>query len=238
MMDRVQAFGGPRWSAVAAEQFRLVGLQLRIRLGVLAVLAAGVAVMYWRMRIGAPAMLYETFAGLADGMAALVAVLLALLAWTDEGPSRRVYHWTMPVPRWLHGLLRVGAGAAWCALVMIPGVIIALLGGLVTVGQVAAASVGVLLVYLLTSIAAVASNHPDRWVIGVPGMYIAAGVIIAATLGRDAVFEAWKSIQTGRLGFAAAVSPSSILAGEWAAAALWYAIAAAGLALALGWHRE
>lgn len=42
-----------------------------------------------------------------------VAAIWAILVWSGEGPRERGYHWSMPVPRGVHELARVAAGALY-----------------------------------------------------------------------------------------------------------------------------
>ena len=46
----------------------------------------------------------------------LTAVAAALLVWAGEGPGHRRYHWSLPVPRETHDLLRILMGAVWLLL--------------------------------------------------------------------------------------------------------------------------
>ncbi len=122
----------------------------------------------------------------ANASGLLVVYLLSLFAaqlwavsvWHQEGPSRRGYHWTLPVDRTRHDLLRVLAGAIWMIMVLLMllavGALIApLFGGArldtglldpVLLGFVS----GPLIVYLLCSAAALRSDHPGRWIFATP----------------------------------------------------------------------
>lgn len=93
--------------------------------------------------------------------------------WEGEAPSRREYHWAMPVSKGAHDLARVAAGlvllAAWEA-VLYGGVLVLALaagsGGLfagVTPLVWASLCLGPVLGYLLTSVFAVRLEHPSAW---------------------------------------------------------------------------
>jgi hypothetical protein len=121
----------------------------------------------------------------------IIGALWPAFVWHGEGPSKRHYHWSLPVPQARHDLLRVAAGGLW------------LLAGLVAVEafQIAAAfangygerladvSLGSWLnyvsapmtMYLIGSALAVATDHPIRWLLG--GMF---GVMATATVCNTA----------------------------------------------------
>ena len=66
------------------------------------------------------------------GLMALIAVAASafwpVMVWYNEGPSRRAYHWSLPVARGSHEMARVFAGAVW--LLAVCGVLAAI--GLLT----------------------------------------------------------------------------------------------------------
>ncbi len=125
--------------------------------------------------------------GMPEGMVALTFAFFALLLgsviwplriWRDAGPSRRAYHWAMPVDRRVHDLLRVAAGAVWLTVVILAvlalGISLGLLfgrgSGLAQVSAWGWANflVAPLIFYLLSSVAALASDRPAAWVFGLP----------------------------------------------------------------------
>lgn len=48
----------------------------------------------------------------------LVAAAAAAMVWLGEGPDRRRFHWSMPVKRETHDLIRILVGAAWLLFVI------------------------------------------------------------------------------------------------------------------------
>jgi len=110
----------------------------------------------------------------------------ALSVWAGEGPSRRAYHWTMPISRASHDLARVAAGGLW----LLTGILImwlAVVVGLAVGGRLDALAavsamgwvnyvVAPVIVYLLVSIAAVSSDRAGRLVafvfLGTMGSYM------------------------------------------------------------------
>lgn len=110
------------------------------------------------------------------GMLALLGgVVWAVMVWHGEGPSRRSYHWSLPVSRPVHDLVRVGLGAAYlvgiCAVLAGVGAVADSLNGtfdrFTSIGPMAWASffVAPLIVYLLVSPAVVWSEYAiTRWV--------------------------------------------------------------------------
>lgn len=99
--------------------------------------------------------------------------------WRGEVPSRRGYHWAMPVERRLHDLLRTAAGAVWLEAIVVA--VLATAAGTAFVsghaGELAGLSAWVwgsallapLLLYLAVSIALVRCEHPAGWVWGTLG---------------------------------------------------------------------
>ena len=106
----------------------------------------------------------------------LIGALWPAIVWHGEGPSDREYHWSLPVVRANHDMVRVIAGALWRTLgvlaVEVFQVGTSILGGYGT--QMAQLSLGTwinyvtgpLTMYLLVSALAIATDHPLRWLIG------------------------------------------------------------------------
>ncbi len=61
---------------------------------------------------------WRTYPTMAAGSlwTTLMAVAAAGLVWAGEGPGHRRYHWSLPVPRETHDLLRILMGAVWLLL--------------------------------------------------------------------------------------------------------------------------
>lgn len=120
----------------------------------------------------------------------LVGPAWAFAVWHEEPPSRRRYMWAQPISRTEHSMARVAAGGLWlaaaCALVILAGVGVALLGGgAARLGALSVASwvnlaTAPLLGYLLVSILTVASEVPLRWLLGL----ILVPLLLASTLSE------------------------------------------------------
>lgn len=188
----------------------------------------------------------------------LLAGLFAPLAivWRGEGPSGRAYHWTLPVDRPVQQLLRIAAGWLHLMAGVAAGLLVAWGLGALFHGGMALGRPGVVLglfpsitvLYLLGSVAAVATDHPLVWIFVA---YLAVGAIqaVASTQGwgwlDTAVAEAFT---TGPLSLsAAAAGPQGLAFGEasdlvrwrpWQAVPLWIAISAALTAAAARVHLE
>lgn len=107
----------------------------------------------------------------------LIGPVWALTIFHNEGPSERLYHWSLPTDRTAHTLARVAAGAAWLwilfGVLLGAGALVAAIDGdLWQLGVISTAGwvnffTGPLLGYLLVSILAVASDYPVRWLLGI-----------------------------------------------------------------------
>lgn len=110
------------------------------------------------------------------------ALCAAYLTWFGEPPSKRRYHWSMPVPRALHDGMRVLAGAFWLCLGIAAFCVVGTLvedpvlrsRWLGDAGMFYASLFMVsLLIYLLFSIFAIAFDRSALWI---------GGVVLAALL--------------------------------------------------------
>jgi hypothetical protein len=196
-------------------------------------------------------------------------VLLGLLApmsvWRSDTPSRRAYFWSMPVDRRRHTLMKVFAGWAWLMVLVAAYLLWAVTvawasGGSVASGVDAVAGVDTTLrahpwmwlvpftvttaMYLFGSIAAVASDHPWRWV---GGVYI--GTVLVAQAGAQWAERVTEAPIWGRFGLIALMTGTAPAPGTtgpleqathlpsavaWAGATLiWTAVAVAGLHAAI-----
>lgn len=101
-----------------------------------------------------------------------IAVIAAIIAWINEGPRKRRYHWSMPVQREVHDAMRITAGAIW----LVVAIAICLAVGVATEEKVVRDQwamhtpwlyvnfiVVPLLAYLLTSIATVLWDRAILW---------------------------------------------------------------------------
>lgn len=106
----------PGIARVAAAQFKLMTHNKYA----LAILALPLLYFMWPARMPEPFVILPWQMpprfDLALILLGVVAVVAPALVWSSEGPSRRRYHWSMPVSRELHDTLRIGAGAVWLML--------------------------------------------------------------------------------------------------------------------------
>lgn len=189
-----------------------------------------------------------------------VALIAAASIWQRDEPSRRGYHLAMPVSAAEHTAIRVGAGWIWLmvwvvgylALLCLLGLIVAAIGGghldsrMSWWGWIVPFAAATM-IYLLASIALVASEKPLLWIVGVPAAISGLIVIPLAYNAKSAVDAVMRLLQSPfspsapifpmyylqPTGVHASLSP---LAADWKsgvmATVLWTAIALVGLWLA------
>lgn len=107
----------------------------------------------------------------------IIGPIWAIAVFYNEGPSQRLYHWSLPVDRVQHTAARLAAGVAWLwilyvVLIGAGAVMGAMDGDLWQLGEVSAAGwvnffTGPLLGYLAVSVLTVASDYPLRWFFGI-----------------------------------------------------------------------
>lgn len=152
----------------------------------------------------------------------LVGLLVPFGVWKSEDPSRRAYHWSMPVARGPHTVMKLMSGWAWLmiatVLYLLFIVVTASSVGMITgdpvwMGSAPAwewmvAFTAPTLGYLLTSVPVIGSDHPWRWI---GGVLIGYGVLIAMlkSFGMDSVATAINTISGGRYGLDAALFGST-----------------------------
>lgn len=122
----------------------------------------------------------------------VIGALWPAIVWHGEGPSRRLYHWSLPVPRHQHDILRVVAGGVWLLLGLVSvelfQIAAALVNGYgdrlagVSLGSWINYLTGPLTMYLVVSALAVATDHPLRWLLGVMFGMLAAGSLCNGVL--------------------------------------------------------
>src|SRR5665213_335684 len=215
----------PEPRTVAAEQFRAVGIAIRTEayfyLGALLVLAILIFASTIRMVHMHPSSGGRS--GFVYGAAGAVpifamAFLIPFGVWRSEDPSRRAYHWTMPVARGPHTIVKFLCGWAWLMiatsvyLIFVVGLAVGI--SLITgdPNRVAAgagwewilAFTATTLGYLLTSIPVIGSDHAWRWI---GGLFLAFWVLIgvSASFGLPDMSIALRSIWDGSYGLKAAV---------------------------------
>lgn len=253
--------GEVRRRPTAAEAFRAqLGLLSRRWPGLLAVAAvlAGLLALTargWIPVIEAPAAavpLSDALAG-AWSFYGLVALFWAPgLTWKDEGPSDRAYHWTLPVDRPVHQVLRLVAGWVLLVAVLAAGAGAGWLAGAVIQGGMAPGDPGVLVavlpsatvLYLVGGLFALVTDRPLLWFVVA---YVGARAV--ASVG---VLEGWawladpvgEALFSGSLSLASAAGVPAQIAGgtvpggvggtPWQAAGLWLAVTAALTVAAAG----
>lgn len=249
----------PGWRAVGRLQIALVGRGRRRELlllgGVMVALMLG-----QRFPGGSAAPTTQSAAQILLSSSHVLLLFVALLwptsVWRGEGPGRRAYHWSLPVDRRVHDLLRVSAGAAWLLGTVAAGAVLGLGIGVAIEGGIPAGDwrvypgllLALLVLYGFGSVAALVSDHPFRWIIGVPVLYVGVRSI-AGLAGLGSVTTALQSAETGRLGLATALfGPRSFTSSFWRqvlgdgaplqAGLLWFLIAAGAVLLAASLHRE
>ena len=174
--------------------------------------------------------------------ALLAGVTWAVMVWFGEGPDRRSYQWSFPVPRAAHDLARVGVGAAYllgiCAVLAGAGAVSSLFNGTLDhFASVGAASwanyfLTPLIVYLLVMPVVLWSDYAiTRWVFGIVlGMGLVAaflgwqGFSLPSDLMRTA-FEAehW-GLGPALFDWALAMAGPAPDGAVWTAEALWFAM--------------
>lgn len=253
--------GGVRRSPTLAGAFRAqVKLVFRRRWSLAALATA----------VGAPMMVMASF-GTPSGADLLLSelvgnlwsfpILLSLVwplaaAWRDEPPSGRAYHWTLPVDRTVHHLLRAAAGWVHLMTGVGAGLGAAWAWGAIVRGGMAPGDPAVLLglipcatlVYLVGTVAAVATERPLLWLF-VAWVAVAALESLARTQGWTLVRRLVAEVfTTGALSLsAAAAGPQGVEAGltselvawrPWQALPLWLAVAAVLVVLVARLHLE
>lgn len=129
----------------------------------------------------------------------LIGPIWALAIFHNEGPSDRLYHWSLPVDRTAHTLARVAAGAAWLwihlGLLLGAGALVAAFDGdLWQLGLISAAGwanffTGPLLGYLLVSVLTVVSDYALRWLLGILFLVPLTLSLLVEWLGLDGMVD-------------------------------------------------
>lgn len=117
----------------------------------------------------------------------------------NEGPSQRLYYWSLPIGRTQHTLARVAAGLAWLwllfgTLIGAGAIIGAMDGDLWQLGHISAAGwlnffTGPLLGYLFVCALTVASDYPLRWFFGILFVFPLTLSILDDWLGLQSLAE-------------------------------------------------
>jgi len=220
-MTSVSLHEVPDWRTVVREQWRAVGLALRgeivLVVGLLVVflvVAALTAIRAARdphMNVG---FMYGPAASIPTS---ILALLIPFGVWRSEEPSRRDYHWSMPVAQVSHTLTKVLLGWAWLML-LVGAYVLFLLALWANATFVAGEPVhlsaapwewlvpfaAATVAYLVGSVFVVGSDHPWRWIMGVTLAFLLVFAFLSA-VSLDDVRRLETSILSGRYGLNAAL---------------------------------
>jgi len=262
-MTSTQLHPTPDTRVVAAEQFRAVGLAVRTEayfyIGALLAIAILVFASTIRMMHVHPSSnVNNGFVYGAGGAVPIfaMALLIPFGVWRSEDPSRRSYHWTMPVARGPHTIIKFLCGWAW---VMIATVVYLVFVGILAAGlslitgapdrvaagpgwEWVAAFTATTIGYLLTSVAVIGSDHAWRWI---GGLFIAFWVLVgvSSSFGLPDMSLALQSIWNGAYGLKTALFGLEYrrgwTMGSWPVAMpLWIIGSAIAVAIVSYRHRE
>src|ERR1035437_2435380 len=266
-MTAISMHAAPRWRKIAWEQARAVGLRLRTTGGlffVTLVLYGGVAIQVARSArakypspAGRPSTVNFSYTPEVSAIIACLALLLPISMWLEEDPTRRAYHWSMPVSRATHAMTRTFAGWLWMI-----AVIAICLAFIVTIDAVTQRIVGATvprqsataaweylvpftaatIAYMLASAAAIGARTPLVWIVGPFLIYVGAS-ILAFMLGFPQLSSAMSSVVSGFYGVTAAMSGNIRVEGipsldRWLGATVLWGGAASILVYAVSHRRN
>ncbi|HKK28671.1 MAG TPA: hypothetical protein VKB18_11355 [Gemmatimonadota bacterium] len=242
-----------------AQARRMARAQWLAAVAMAAGIAIGVGVLTWMGSTGAwgRSSLAQAVGRLHGALQVVAFLWPMMVTWRDEAPSRRTYHWSQPVQRMRHQLVRTAVGGAALAAALAAGglagwIVGALVqGGMASGGgEVFVASAGSLgLAYLLGSVPALLSDHAVLWLIGA---YAASALLMTAwpALGWPGAHFLEAAVTHGRWSLGRALGAPAILSGAfgqgtatehpepWSALAVWLAVAAAGVIVAVSVRQE
>ncbi|MDB4913257.1 MAG: hypothetical protein JWM95_901 [Gemmatimonadetes bacterium] len=229
-MTSVSLHASPRWPTVMVEQMCSVGLLLRegaamllTAFGAMSAIGIYAARDARAFNIVHPAQTINVNLAFHPGMSIVVAVigaLLPFLVWQDEDPSRRLYHWAMPISRRSHSLSKVVAGWAWMMVVTL--LFVLTIGAVSTIierssGLAQRHEAGfapwewavpfgcATITYLLASAFAVGVRRPVIWLGSIAAGYGFLHFALAALDMRNALRQA-RSLVFGAYGLFSAIS--------------------------------
>lgn len=256
----------PRWHAIAYEQVRAIGLQLRVT-GVLLLvplLFYGALALNEARRTLASNLSHAGHATVNFAYTPEVSVAVAFLAlflpvqiWNDESPARRSYHWSMPISRTKHALTKLLAGwmwliastALWLLFVLAIDAVTQRTVGITSSHRVVVGGwalvvpfTAVTIAYLLGSAAAIGARSPLVWIAGVPMIYLGASLVVGFAGYVDAARAALSAF-SGLYGASAAMAGQVRVDGalnvqRWLIASALWGGAAAALVYAMSRRRS
>ena len=262
----------PATQRVVAEQFRAVGLALRTE----AYFFIGALLLFGILLVGSAVRVVQNnpsfhSPGFTFGASETVPILLLALfipfgVWRTEDPSRRSYHWAMPVARGPHTIIKLLSGWAWLMIASIVYFIfIVVLAAALSwasgspnhvasgpAWEWALIFTAPTLGYLLLSVAAIGSDHAWRWTTGVVlGFWIL--IVIFAEFGIPDAAQWLSSLWDGSYGLRTALSGatadsagpggmvmrgSASLSNWLVAMPIWIIVSAIAVAMVSYRHRE
>ena len=228
-MTSITLHPAPRTRVIAVEQFRAVGLALRNEaiFFVSSLFIVGVILTAGAVRFAQTPHRPDAHMGFHYSAAGaipmfLVALLLPFGVWRSEDPARRAYHWSMPLARGPHTLMKVLSGWAWLmigtmvflAFVLGVGSLVRMITGdqawqgTTPAWEWRVAFTSPTMGYRLTSISVIGSDHPWRWI---GGVVIGYTILIALlqSFGMVEIANALNTISNGRYGLNAALFGST-----------------------------
>jgi hypothetical protein len=217
----------PSWRAVTREQVKTVNMRIR-RLMYLVIclygvlVGVGILIALRARELNAKQAAYQmanfTFTPRAVFPLLILAIIVPLLTWEGEGPSRRSYHLMMPMPQHRHSLTRVFAGWVWLmvataaylvAIVLTVAVMERLTGNtqpyepFFIYWEWLVPFTSVSIVYLLASAATLATEQPLLWILGVTAL-LGGSIAVLHMLGFEDGSRALQKIYSGKYGAVAA----------------------------------
>jgi hypothetical protein len=220
-MHETHAHRAPAWGPVLAEQFRATGIAIRREAGLFTlgtILFTLMVVLSWLRHRPEGDAAHGLMSNLEVVLPIVIGGVIAPLAvWKEQGPSRRGYHWAMPVSRFAHDLTKVLAGWAWYMIAVGGFLLWVVLLTAVTQGISSAEMsripawswlvpfVGATATYLAGTAVALSADHPWRWYAGVViGFAVMLALFEAG--GWRAGSHAFESVLGGRWGLETLVS--------------------------------
>jgi len=207
----------PGLRAVAAEQFRSVGLALRreglVAGGFLALGSLWIAQMQWNS-MGHASFPLSPEAGIP---VSVLALLVPMAVWKGEGPAARGYHRAMPVNHAAHAVARSLSGLAWTMMAVAGyfGWLAAMaaltggkMGGEYAPYQWVVPFTAAAVMYLLGSALTLVTAHPWRWLGGGMVAFMFTGVL-RTTDGTRGLWDLVNTVIEGKYGLQTLISGMS-----------------------------